>query len=51
MEEFSVPILLGIVAVFIIYGVAAALRRKDDFWQDKPKGGKLGRGTRDRFRR
>lgn len=38
MEAFSVPILLGIIAVFIIYGVVAAMRRRDDFWEDKPKG-------------
>lgn len=50
MEQFSVFILLSIIAVFIIYGVRAALRRKDDFWQDKPRSGKRGRGVRDRSR-
>lgn len=37
MEAFSVPIMLGIVAAFVIYGVVAAARRRDDFWEDKPK--------------
>lgn len=37
MEALSVPILLGIIAAFVIYGIVAAARRKDDFWEDKPK--------------
>lgn len=37
METFSVPIMLGVIAVFVIFGIVAAARRKDDFWEDKPK--------------
>lgn len=37
MEAFSVPILLAILAGFFIYGLVAALKRKDDFWEDPPK--------------
>jgi len=37
LEPFSVPILLGLIAVFVIYGIVAAARRRDDFWEDKPK--------------
>ena len=37
MEAFSVPILLGVIAVFVIVGLVAAARRRDDFWEDKPK--------------
>lgn len=48
MEELSVPILLGVMAIFAIYGIGVAIRRKDDFWEDKPKGEKRGRGARDR---
>lgn len=37
MEALSVPIMLGVIAVFVIYGIVAAARRRDDFWEDKPK--------------
>lgn len=37
MEAYSVWILLGIVVVFVILGVVQAGRRRDDFWEDKPK--------------
>ena len=37
MEAYSVSILLGIVAVFVIFGVVQAARRRDDFWEDQPK--------------
>ena len=37
MEAYSVPILLAIVAAFVIVGIVAAARRRDDFWEDKPK--------------
>ena len=37
MEAYSVPIMLGLITAFVIYGVVAAARRKDDFWEDKPK--------------
>jgi hypothetical protein len=37
MEAFSVPLLLGIISLFVAFGVVAAVRRKDDFWEDKPK--------------
>lgn len=36
MEAFAVPMLLGLIAAFLISGVVAAARRKDDFWEDKP---------------
>ena len=35
MEVFSVPILLSLIGGFIIWGVVAAVRRKDDFWEEK----------------
>lgn len=37
MEALSVPLMLGVVAAFVIYGIVAAARRKDDFWEDRPK--------------
>lgn len=37
MEVFSVPILLGLIAMFVVYGIVAAARRRDGFWEDKPK--------------
>ena len=37
MEAFSVPIMLGAIAFFVIWGIVAAARRRDDFWEDKPK--------------
>jgi hypothetical protein len=37
VETFSVPILLGLIGAFVIYGIVAAARRRDDFWEDKSK--------------
>lgn len=46
MESFALAMLTALVVGFSILSIWAGARRKDDFWEDKPKPYRRGRRVR-----